>query len=223
MRVKAVLFDLDGVLVSTDECHFKAWSRLAAEEGIPFTRAQNDLLRGVSREESLEILLRGAQKTYSAEQKAALAARKNEYYRALIEELTQADAIAGARETLALCKQLGLKAAVASSSKNTRLILQKTGLAEEFCAVADGNCIRKSKPDPEVFLKAAQLAGEEPAACLVVEDAEAGVTGGKRGGMRVLAVGAAQSCPYADHRAASLADPCVAPLLRRLAEQEEEQ
>lgn len=216
MKLQAVLFDLDGVLVSTDECHFQAWSRLAKEEGIPFSREINDRLRGISRKESLAIVLEGAKRRYTEGEKEALAARKNGYYRDLIGRLTERDVLPGVSDTLFLCARLGLKTAVASSSKNARLILEKTGLCSEIGNVVDGNMIARGKPDPEVFLKAAESVGVQPGGCLVVEDAAAGVEAGIRGGMRVLGVGAAQACPSAQYRAASLADPSVAELLRRL-------
>lgn len=222
MKLQAVLFDLDGVLVSTDECHFQAWDRLAEEEGIPFSRKKNERLRGVSRWESLAIVLEEAEKSYTEGEKEALAARKNEYYRELICRLTERDVLPGVRDTLSLCARLGLKTAVASSSKNARLILEKTGLSSVIEKVVDGNAVARGKPDPEVFLKAAEIVHVRPECCLVVEDAEAGVEAGIRGGMQVLGIGSAQSCSAARYRAASLGDPFVAGLLERLSRGEEQ-
>lgn len=194
--IKAVIFDLDGVLVTTDECHYTAWKRMADEEGIYFDREINMKLRGVSRAESLEIVLEKAEKIYTAEQKAELAERKNGYYKALIEKLTEADVLDGVVENLTALKENGYKIAVGSSSKNTPIILKKTGLIRYFDAVADGNEIARSKPEPEVFLKAAEKVGVDPCDCLVVEDADAGIEAGKRAGMKTLSVQGAKGADY---------------------------
>lgn len=194
--IKAVIFDLDGVLVTTDECHYAAWKRMADEEEIYFDREINKKLRGVSRAESLEIVLKNAEKIYTAEQKAELAERENGYYKVLIEKLTEKDVLGGVVENLTALKENGYKIAVGSSSKNTPIILNKTGLVNYFDAVADGNEIARSKPDPEVFLKAAKKLGVPPCECLVVEDADAGIEAGKRAGMKTLAVQGANGADY---------------------------
>ncbi|TAG10669.1 MAG: beta-phosphoglucomutase [Verrucomicrobia bacterium] len=204
-KVKAVIFDLDGVIVSTDHFHFLGWKRLADEEGVPFTEADNDRLRGVSRMESLDILLEKSNKAYSEEEKIALAERKNGYYRELLQEITPADILPGAGEWLASLKQAGILVAIGSSSKNTPTILQRIGLADAFDAVADGNDITRSKPHPEVFLLAAERLGVDPEACLVVEDAEAGVSAALAAGMHCLAVGAAHQDERAHFAARDLA------------------
>ena len=194
--IKAVLFDLDGVIVSTDVCHYRAWKRMADEEGIYFDEKINDRLRGVSRMASLEIVLERASRSYTEEEKVALAARKNDYYRDLIRELTPSDILPGAMENLNELKENGILVAVGSSSKNTPLILRRIGLDAFFDAVSDGNNISRSKPDPEVFLKAAQMLGTDPADCLVVEDADAGIEAGRRGGMKTLSVKGAVGADY---------------------------
>ena len=194
--IKAVLFDLDGVIVSTDRCHYRAWKRMADEEGIYFDEKINDRLRGVSRMASLEIVLERSPRAYTEEEKAALAARKNDYYKDLIRELTPADILPGAMENLNELKKNGILTAVGSSSKNTPLILRQIGLDAFFDAVSDGNNISRSKPDPEVFLKAAEMLGVEPADCLVVEDADAGIEAGRRGGMKTLSVKGAVGADY---------------------------
>lgn len=194
--IKAVLFDLDGVIVSTDGCHYRAWKRMADEEGIYFDEKINDRLRGVSRMASLEIVLERASRSYTEEEKVALAARKNDYYRDLIRELTPSDILPGAMENLNELKENGILVAVGSSSKNTPLILRRIGLDAFFDAVSDGNNISRSKPDPEVFLKAAQMLGTDPADCLVVEDADAGIEAGRRGGMKTLSVKGAVGADY---------------------------
>ena len=212
--IRGVIFDLDGVIVTTDDCHYRAWKRMADEEGIYFDRQINERLRGVSRMESLGIILERAQRAYSEEEKQSLATRKNAYYVDLIGSLTEADILPGALETLRYLKQRGIKVAIGSSSKNTPIILRQVGLTDAFDAVADGNGITHSKPDPEVFLLAARLLGLPPAKCLVVEDADAGVEAAVAGGMRALGGGAAAAHPQASFHAHSLAEADFEMILR---------
>ena len=209
MAIKAVIFDLDGVIVSTDEYHYQCWKRLADEEGICFDRRSNHRLRGVSRMESLEILLKQAKKIYSNEQKLDLAERKNDYYRQLLNNLSPSDILPNVMDLLNELKKCKIKIAIASSSKNSPLILERIGLADYFDATADGNDIQNSKPNPEVFLLAAERLGISPAFSLVVEDAEAGVEAAATCGMRCLAVGAAQKHPEACMSAESLASVSI--------------
>ena len=204
--ILGVVFDLDGVIVSTDNCHYLAWKRMADEEGIEFDRTINERLRGVSRMESLAIILEKASRTYSEEEKLAMAARKNGYYVELIGSLSEKDILPGALETLRTLKEKKIKIAIGSSSRNTPIILTQLGLADAFDAVADGNAIKNSKPDPEVFLLAAKLLELPPENCLVVEDADAGVQAALAGGMRVLGVGSASTNPEATFTAANLED-----------------
>ena len=211
--IRGVIFDLDGVIVTTDDCHYRAWKRMADEEGIYFDRQINERLRGVSRMESLGIILERAQRAYSEEEKQSLATRKNAYYVDLIGSLTEADILPGALETLRYLKQRGIKVAIGSSSKNTPIILRQVGLTDAFDAVADGNGITHSKPDPEVFLLAARLLGLPPAKCLVVEDADAGVEAAVAGGMRALGVGSAAGNPAAAFHAPDLAHAGFAAIL----------
>lgn len=195
---KAVIFDLDGVLVTTDNCHFLAWNRMAQEEGIPFDRKINDRLRGVSRMESLEIILEKSPRTYTEEEKLALAERKNNYYKELIGTLERDAILPGALAMLDFCRTHRLKTAIGSSSKNTKAILTRLGMTELFDTIADGNDIKHSKPAPDVFLCAAEKLGLAPALCLVAEDADAGIAAAKAAGMRVIAVGPAANNPDAD-------------------------
>jgi beta-phosphoglucomutase len=218
MSIQGVIFDLDGVLVSTDDFHYKGWARLAADEGIPFTREDNHRQRGVSRMESLEILLEKSKSAYTDEQKLEMAARKNGYYVDFLQDLTPADALPGTREILAELRETGVKLAVGSSSRNTPLIMEKVDICGFFDAVADGNDISHSKPDPEVFLLAAERLGLRPEACVVVEDAAAGVESARRAGMRVVGVGPAElgDC---DARVRTTADLTVDLLLGRREDQ----
>lgn len=204
LKYKAVIFDLDGVIVCTDECHYKGWKKLADEEGIYFDREINQRLRGVSRMESLEIVLEKANKAYTAEEKAEMAERKNSFYREYIKDLTPADVLPGVMDFCEKLRAQGVKLAIGSSSKNTPAILKGIGLDTYFDAVADGNQITKSKPDPEVFLLAAKLVGINPADCMVVEDAEAGVEAALAGGMDVLGLGKAVENSNATYKAAGL-------------------
>ena len=199
--IKAVIFDLDGVIVTTDNCHYNAWKRMADEEGIYFDQKINNRLRGVSRMESLEIILELSKKTYSDTEKVELAERKNGYYVELINKLTPDAILPGVMDNLKELKANGVKIAIGSSSKNTPLILKRIGLENYFDVVSDGNNISKSKPDPEVFLKAAEMLGIPPEDCMIVEDADAGITAGRRAGMQTLAVGAAEG---GDFKAESL-------------------
>ena len=213
MSIQGVIFDLDGVIVSTDDYHYRAWKRLADEEGIPFDRRINRRLRGVGRMESLEIILENADRTYSDEEKQDLADRKNGYYRESLDDLGPDDLLPGAMAVMKELRERGVKIAVASSSRNTPTILERIGLTDFFDAKADGNDIERSKPDPEVFQVAAERLGLEPDVCLVVEDADAGVEAAKRGGMKALAVGAAAGHPEADLSAKGLDAVAVEQLL----------
>lgn len=206
MSYKAIIFDLDGVICSTDEYHYQAWKALADRLGIPFDRTINNRLRGVSRMESLEIILEKAERAYTAEEKAAFAEEKNALYRELLHQMSAADLSGEVRDTLnALCKK-GVRVAIGSSSKNTPFILERIGLSGFFDAVADGNMITHSKPHPEVFLKAADLIGLSPADCLVVEDARAGVEAAVAGGFACAAIGDAKDDVRADHHLDVLSD-----------------
>lgn len=208
MKIEAVIFDLDGVIVSTDECHYRAWKKTADEAGIYFDRKINDRLRGVSRMDSLEIVLERAERLYTDEEKVELAERKNNYYKEYIKKLTKDDILSGVNENLAELKAKGIKVAIGSSSKNTPDILKYIGLDNYFDAVSDGNNITKSKPDPEVFLKAADMLGVPYEKCLVVEDADSGIEAGKRAGMYTLAVNNAKGADYslADLSAGKITD-----------------
>lgn len=199
MVIHAVIFDLDGVIVSTDEYHFIAWNRMCEEEGIQFNREINNRLRGVSRKESLSIILEKADKAYSEEEMVELANRKNEYYRESLKNLKVDDILPGVLMTLNELRKRKLKIAIGSSSKNTPTILKRIGLDTYFDAVADGNEIKNSKPDPEVFLLAAQKLGVDPKNCLIVEDAEAGVIAAIAGNMKVAAIGEACICQKAHY------------------------
>ena len=161
--MKAFIFDLDGVIVFTDKFHYQAWKKMADEMGIYFDETINNRLRGVSRSESLEIILeRYEGPALSKEKKAELMESKNNTYRELLASMTPADVTEDVRRTLAELHNRGYKLALGSSSKNAKFILEKVQLLDAFDAISDGTNITKSKPDPEVFLRAAEFLGEKP-------------------------------------------------------------
>lgn len=203
---KAFIFDLDGVLCFTDKYHFRAWKALADRLGIPFDENVNDRLRGVSRMASLEIILSLGSASYSEEEKAAFAEEKNELYRTFLKGMTPSDITQEVRSTLDELRRRGYMLAIGSSSKNTPLILERTDMAKYFDAVSDGNNITHSKPDPEVFLKAAEFLGLRPEECYVVEDAEAGIDAGSAGGFSTIGIGPAAHYAKTDMPIRTFAD-----------------
>ncbi len=203
--IKGVIFDLDGVLVSTDELHFEAWKMLAVELGIDkFTREDNKKQKGVSRMESLEVVLSKGSKIYSQEMKEELAERKNNYYKELLEELDERAILPGVIECLKMLKSNGILIGIGSVSKNAPLILEKTGLMKYIDKVSCGLDITKSKPDPEVFEVAANKLGLKYEDCLVVEDSLAGIVAGKAAHMKTLGVGSEYEQLRADYEATGL-------------------
>lgn len=189
IMIRGVIFDLDGVLVTTDELHYQAWKRLAEEEGIPFGRDVNQRQRGIGRMESLDVLLEKSPRAYSAEEKAELAERKNRYYCGLLDTLTPMDTLPGAREMLAALRRRGIRTCIGSASKNAPAILERVALSDAADKVVDGRDVTRSKPDPECFLLCAKRIGLSPRDCLVVEDAAAGVEAAMKAGMSVLGIG----------------------------------
>ena len=189
MGLRGIIFDLDGVIVSTDEQHYLGWKALADRLGIPFSREVNSRFRGVSRMACMNILEELGGKHYTDSEKIAYADWKNEYYRELLDQMSPADLSQEVRSTLDALRARGLKLAVGSSSKNAKFILQRIGLSDYFDAVSDGTNISRSKPDPEVFLKAAEYLRLTPSDCLVVEDAVSGVEAAHAGGMKAAAIG----------------------------------
>ena len=206
MRYKGIIFDLDGVICSTDEYHYMAWKALADRLGLPFDRKKNNLLRGISRMESLEIVLGDSTCAYSMEERQKLAEEKNALYRKLLGRMTPADLPQETRDALDSLKKAGVRLAVGSSSRNTMFILERLGLKGFFDGIVDGNRITRAKPDPEVFLKAAASLGLQPCECLVVEDALAGVEAAKRGGFSCAAIGDAANNPGADYYICCISD-----------------
>ena len=207
MKYDAIIFDLDGVICFTDHYHYLAWKALADEIGAKFDESNGDRIRGVSRMESLEIVLEGYNgPAFSQEEKVAMATKKNDLYRSYLMTMTTADLSDEVRDTLNALRAKGLKLAIGSSSKNTPLILDRIGLGTFFDAISDGNNISRSKPDPQVFLMAADMLKLDPKNCLVVEDAEAGIQAAISGGFDSAALGPAALCGKATYNMKSFKD-----------------
>lgn len=203
---KAVIFDLDGVICFTDEYHYLAWKKIADTIGVQFDRKKNNRLRGVSRMDSLEIILEGCGREFSNKEKQTLAEEKNSLYREYLRQLTPKDVSEDVRKTLDSLREGGYRLVVGSSSKNTGFILDRIGLSDYFDVVSDGNMITKSKPDPEVFLKAAELLNMPPKLCVVVEDAAAGAEAARRGGFACAGIGEAAEYPGIEFKLSKISD-----------------
>lgn len=196
MKYRAIIFDLDGVICFTDHYHYLAWKQLADSMGIYFDEIINNRLRGVSRMESLEIILEKYNGSLNKEEKEALAEKKNTVYKELLHQMSERDLSIEVKETLDVLRENGCKLAIGSSSKNAKFILERLGLKDYFDAISDGTNIEKSKPDPEVFLKAAEFVGCNPEECLVVEDALAGILAAHNGGFHSAGLGEAAESEY---------------------------
>lgn len=188
--MKGVIFDLDGVLCSTDKFHFSAWKTIADSLSISFDEKVNNRLRGIGRMESLEIILScGNKQNLSKEKKKELASSKNMIYRKLLESLKPEDASEGALEVLKELREKGFKTAIGSSSRNAKFILNQIGLTEYFDTIVDGYDIKNTKPDPEVFLTAASRLNLKPENCMVIEDAPSGIQAANKGNFISVSIG----------------------------------
>ena len=196
---KAVLFDLDGVLVSTDEYHYRSWLKIANDEGFDFfDHTFNDRFRGVARMECVEILTNASGRNYSQEQKLEIADRKNRYFAESLSAVSADELLPGALATLQALRERGIKIAVASNSRNAKTIIDQTKIGHFLDTIVDGHQIENSKPDPEGFLLAAKNLGIAPAHCVVVEDAITGIEAARRAGMKALGIGTPERIPNAD-------------------------
>lgn len=198
VKVKAFIFDLDGVITDTAELHYRSWKRLADEEGIPFNREDNEKLRGVSRRKSLEYLLKG--KILPEEKMQEMMDRKNGYYQELIKQITSKDLLPGAKELLEELKSKGYKIAVASASKNARPVIKNLGIENLFDTISDGYSVEKTKPAPDLFLHTAEKLGIRPEECVVFEDAEAGIEAALSAGMIAVGIGPVERVGQAHYR-----------------------
>jgi beta-phosphoglucomutase len=194
--IRAFIFDLDGVITDTAEYHYRAWKRLADEEGLPFTRGDNEQLRGIPRRASLMLILKD--RVYPEEKIEEMMERKNGYYLQFIKEISPRDLLPGAKELLEEIRDAGLKNALGSASKNAGEVIERLGIQSLFDAISDGHSVERQKPAPDLFLHAAQQLSLYPAECVVVEDAAAGVEAARSGGFRSIGLGPAERVGKAD-------------------------
>ena len=214
--IKAFLFDLDGVIVDTAIYHYQAWRRMANELGFDISEEFNEGLKGVSRMDSLELILEHGHVQLPEEKKLELATLKNEWYLELVSRMTPNDILSGVPAFFAQVREAGLKTALGWVSKNAGLILERIGMTDQFDAIIDGNKIAKGKPDPEVFLKGAAELGVNPAECVVFEDAVAGIESAVRAGSRSVGIGSPDVLTKADMVFPSLENVTVSQILARL-------
>ena len=196
-------FDLDGVIVDTAKYHFLAWKDLAEELNIPFTLEDNERLKGVSRLQSFEIILEIGGRTMTDEEKEFYCTKKNDLYVSYIQKLKKEEVLPGVRNFLEHARAAGIPTALGSASKNARFILDKLDLTDLLDVIVDGTLVSAAKPDPEVFLKGADLLSLDPANCIVFEDSTAGIEAAHRGGMKAIGVGLKSNLPDADKWIAS--------------------
>jgi len=188
-KIKACIFDLDGVIVDTAKYHYLAWKRLADELGFEFTEEHNERLKGVSRMKSLEILLEIGNKNFAEEEKLKLAEKKNNWYVEYISKMKEDEILPGTKEFLQTVRENGIKISLGSVSKNAMTILNNLKLMEYFDAVIDGNKVSNAKPDPEVFILGAKEVNVDPKDCVVFEDAKAGIEAAINAGMYSVGIG----------------------------------
>jgi beta-phosphoglucomutase len=212
--IRGFIFDLDGVLTDTAEYHYRGWKRLADEDGIPFTREDNELLRGIPRRESLMLILKG--RTYPEEKILEMMDRKNNYYLEFIREVSPKDLLPGARELLEEIRNAGLKSALGSASKNAPDVIRRLGIANLLDAISDGSSVERQKPAPDLFLHAARQLNLKPQECVVVEDAAAGIEAGRAGGFHTVGLGPRERVGAADILLPSLEGVKLAGLLSAL-------
>lgn len=189
---KAVIFDLDGVIVDTAHYHFLAWQRLGKELGVDLTEEVNERLKGVSRMQSLQIILDMGKINLTKDRKVSLADRKNEWFVEFVEAMKPTEIFPGVKDLIKAMKKKGIKIGLASSSRNAPRVVELLGIGKLFDVVVDGNMIIDTKPDPEIFLLAAQKLDIKPHDCVVFEDAEAGVEAAIRAGMKCVGVGSSE-------------------------------
>lgn len=207
--MKGAIFDLDGVIVDTAKYHYLAWKELAAELGFEFKESDNERLKGVSRMRSLEILLEVGGIDATEEEKKVMAERKNNRYVEMLQSLDSSELLEGAEAYLRQLKREGVRISLGSASKNAPLILGKLGIRDLFDAIVDGNSVSKAKPDPEVFLKGAEMLGLSPADCVVFEDSQAGIEAARNAGCGVIAIDAGGILTDADKYVKCLGDLLV--------------
>ena len=218
MTLQALIFDLDGVLTDTAELHYRTWQRVAEDEGFAFSRSLGDQLRGVSRRASLEAILAG--RVLSEAQMTALQARKNDHFLTMLNHMTPADLLPGVLPLLDDARASGLRTAVASASQNAHAVLDRLGIRPRFDVICDGHSVLHSKPAPDLFLLAATRLNVPPSACVVFEDAAAGIVGARAAGMMVVGVGPPSRVDGANLVVSSLANVRLADLQRLVADRQ---
>src|SRR5215207_4638853 len=214
MTIRAFIFDLDGVLTDTAEYHYRGWKRLADELDIPFTREDNESLRGIPRRASLSLIIKGHE--YAENEIQEMMENKNRYYLEFIKDITPRDVLPGARELLEEIRAAGLKSALGSASKNAPEVVERLGIAELLDTISDGNSVEFQKPAPDLFLHAAAQLGLSPSECIVVEDAAAGIEAAQAGGFRSVRLGPRERVGAADVVFPSLAAVHLVDLLAGL-------
>jgi len=197
-KLKAFIFDLDGVITDTSELHFQSWGRLAEEENIPFTRKDNEELRGVSRRKSLEILLKG--KIVSEEKKQEMMNKKNNYYKRLIKNISEENLLPGVKKLLEELKERKYKIAIASASKNAITIIKNLGIEDFIDVISDGYSVEKTKPAPDLFQYTAKKLLVNPRECVVIEDAKAGIEAALAANMITVGIGPFERVGKAHYR-----------------------
>lgn len=214
MSLKAIIFDLDGVLVNTSRYHYLAWKRLANELGFDLSEKQNEQLKGISRQASLNILLSIGHLSMSDIARRRLAERKNVWFNEFIQAMTPDELFSGVRPLITQLRQHGLRISLASSSKNARTVLQQLAIEDLFEVVVDGHMIIQTKPAPEIFLLAARLLTLSPEECLVVEDAVSGVQAARAAGMSCIGIGQPDTLRKADVVVGQVSDLTVQNILQ---------
>ena len=214
--IKGILFDLDGVIVDTAVFHYAAWRRMANELGFDIDEEFNETLKGISRMDSINRILAKGGVVISEDEILKLAAKKNEWYLESVDKMTTENILPGISELITQIKSNDLKMALGSASKNAPRILEKIGLIKQFDALVDGNSVKRSKPDPEVFLKGAEALGLKNKECLVVEDAFAGIEAAHSAGMKAIGIGTEENLPNADLILTSFENQDLLELLKKL-------
>ncbi len=220
--IHAVIFNLEGVLVTTDACHKQSWRDMATENGIPFDDNTFERMRGLGRMEALDILLSRARRRYTDSERLVLSMRKADLYMEHISNLDKSCALPGAIETVIALRHSGIRTAVASSSQHARFILKHLGIQDLFDAVADGNLIEHPTPHPEVFLLAAEKMRIAPECCLVVDDNGAGIEAAHRAGMKAVGLSDAAYEPFTDYRAEDLENIDILALVHQINREKKE-
>lgn len=215
-KITACIFDLDGVIVDTAKYHYQAWHKLAIQLDIPFNEAENEKMKGISRMDSLEMMLALSDKTYSDIDKQKYCAAKNTWYLDLVTDMDQSEILPGIVDFIAHLKEEKIKIALGSASKNARKILNLVGLTDSFDDIVDGNDVVKSKPDPEVFLKGAALLKSKPAETIVFEDSAKGIDAAIAGSFRTVGIGQDVHLGHADMVVKNLVGMTIVDLSKRL-------